>query len=148
VIETPEQNQERTEADGAPCFARRERLRIPAAQPQNVACVFNNLQDRVILGTEFSRLQRTEIIGRFSCWRFGGVNCRSGMFEERRTDFPAQHAHHSRRNTIAAMTVGRSAPANNPIGKMAPSKKRPSSAWPAGFGAFAMTVSPPPTTAP
>jgi hypothetical protein len=55
---------------------------------------------------------------------------------------------HSRRNTIAAMTVGKNAPANNPIGKIAPSKKRPSSAWPAGFGAFAITVNPPPTTAP
>ena len=31
---------------------------------------------------------------------------------------------------------------------MAPSKKRPKSAWPAGFGALAITVSPPPTTAP
>ena len=61
---------------------------------------------------------------------------------------PLRDARHSRRNTIAAITVGRSAPASSPIGKIAPSKKRPSSAWPAGFGAFAMTVSPPPTTAP
>ncbi len=65
-----------------------------------------------------------------------------------RTGCLAQHAGHSRRNTIAAMTVGKSAPASNPIGKIAPSKKRPSSAWPAGFGAFAITVNPPPTTAP
>ena len=33
-------------------------------------------------------------------------------------------------------------------GRMAPPKKRPSSAWPAGFGALAITVSPPPVTAP
>ena len=46
------------------------------------------------------------------------------------------------------MAVGRSAPASNPSGTIAPSKKRPSSAWPAGFGAFAITVNPPPTTAP
>lgn len=79
---------------------------------------------------------------------FRGIGCRSGMFDERRTGCLVQHAGHSTRNTIAAMTVGRSAPASNPIGKIAPSKKRPSSACPAGFGAFAITVNPPPTTAP
>ncbi len=43
---------------------------------------------------------------------------------------------------------GRAAPSSSPIGKIASPKKRPSSAWPAGFGALAITVRPPPATAP
>ena len=43
-----------------------------------------------------------------------------------------------------ATIVGSSAPANSHSGDTASSKKRPSSARPAGFGALAMIVSPPP----
>ena len=40
------------------------------------------------------------------------------------------------------------APASKPRGEMPPGKKRARRACPAGLGALAITVSPPPTTAP
>ena len=52
---------------------------------------------------------------------------------------PVIDRYQSTRKTNAAIGVGTSAPANNPSGAMAPSKKRPTSACPAGL-AFAMTV--------
>ena len=52
------------------------------------------------------------------------------------------------RKTTTAISVGPMAPASSPRGEIPSSKKRPSNAWPAGFGAFAITVNPPPTTAP
>src|SRR5215203_5691316 len=92
------------------------------------------------------RCKRSESIGR-SNNRTRRQRSRVGPFQRRALAFGGAGGHSSR-NAIAAMTVGRSAPASNPIGRIAPSKKRPSSAWPAGFGAFAITVSPPPATAP
>jgi len=53
----------------------------------------------------------------------------------------------TRKNTIET-AVGSSAPSRRPAGAIAPPKYRESSACPAGFGALAMTVSPPPATAP
>jgi hypothetical protein len=49
---------------------------------------------------------------------------------------------------MAAISVGGSAPGRRPTGEIAPPKNLLSSAWPAGFRAFAITVRPPPTTAP
>ena len=49
----------------------------------------------------------------------------------------------------AATTVGGAAARNNPAGLMVPSSKLPLRIEkPAGFGALAITVSPPPVTAP
>src|ERR1700757_2552218 len=53
------------------------------------------------------------------------------------------------KNAAAATAVGPSAPSNSPPAPMLSSEKwRLSSATPAGFGAFAITVRPPPAAAP
>ena len=51
-------------------------------------------------------------------------------------------------NIASATSVGPSAPANSQMGLTASSKERASRVWPAGFGALAITVQPPPVTAP
>ncbi len=48
----------------------------------------------------------------------------------------------------AKTSVGRLAPASRLSGRMPPSKQGDRIDWPAGFGAFAITVRPPPATAP
>ena len=55
---------------------------------------------------------------------------------------------YSTRNAMIAMTVGSKAPTANHTGMTPPSKNRLRIDWPAGFGALAMTVNPPPVTAP
>src|SRR5688572_13836830 len=52
------------------------------------------------------------------------------------------------RKQSAAIRVGTAAPAKSPIGRIESLKNRLSKDAPAGFGAFAITVRPPPTTAP
>src|SRR6266403_1877239 len=54
----------------------------------------------------------------------------------------------SSRKQSAMTNVGNAAPRKRPTGEMPSGKWRASAAWPAGFGALAITVRPPPATAP
>src|SRR5437899_12688853 len=53
-----------------------------------------------------------------------------------------------RRNAADTMIVGGSAPSNRFSGEMPSGKNLERMDWPAGLGAFAITVKPPPATAP
>src|SRR5207248_2049430 len=57
-------------------------------------------------------------------------------------------AHLNKRKAAATMMVGISAPRNSRQGEMPSGKNFERMDWPAGFGALAITVRPPPATAP